>query len=87
MNAKRREELIEGITQRVEEWGLAVPATFFFELIKPLSFVGGQMLLLARPLLGDGVQEYALLLEERSSIERILTQLGRQRADPSPNSR
>jgi len=86
MNTERHKGLIEEIAQRIEDWGLAVPAVFFLELIKPLSFISGQVLHLAQPLLGDCAREYALLLEDRSNIDLILAQLDRQRTD-SPSER
>ena len=87
MNPENEGDLVDKIAQLIQEWGLAVPATFFLELARPLSFIGGQLLHLARPLLGNRAQAYALLLEDRSSIDRIVARLGRQSVEPSSESR
>ena len=87
MEPESSEELIEGIARRVEKWGLVVPFVLFLEVARPLGFFGGQMLHMAQPLLGDRSRGYALLLEDRSGIDRILDRLGRDRRDSSSLSR
>ncbi|MFQ5885606.1 MAG: hypothetical protein ACE5II_00055 [Anaerolineae bacterium] len=79
LSVGRREELIEGLVRWVNEWGMAAPAILFLESHKPLSFLVSQFLLLSQPtlepFLGGVVREYALLLEDRGSVETILSRL------------
>ncbi len=79
LSVRRRAELIEGLVRRVNEWGMVAPAILFLEAHKPLSFVASQFLLLSQPtlepFLGGVVREYALLLEDRESVETILSRL------------
>jgi hypothetical protein len=80
LRADRRDQLIEDIADRLGGWGLTTPAIAFLEAHKPLGFFASQTLLAFQPLLtlflGDvGVEEYAALLEDRSSLERIISRL------------
>lgn len=83
LSVRRREELIEGLVRRVNEWGMVAPAIFFMEAHKPLSFLASQFLLLSQPalepFLGGVVREYALLLEDGENVEKILSRLERLR--------
>lgn len=72
--------LIERLADRIERWGLVAPATLFLATMKPLSFFGGQMLYLAQPVLGRTAAEYAGLLEDPGSIDRLLAHLESLRA-------
>jgi hypothetical protein len=79
LSVRRREELIEGLVGQVNDWGMVAPAILFLEAHKPLSFLASQFLLLSQPtlepFLGGVVREYALLLEDRESVETILSRL------------
>jgi len=80
MATVKRDELIEALAQRLETWGLASPAAFFLEANKPFSFIGSQALLFLQPIIGllvgeRSMREYALLLEERDNIDRLLARL------------
>ncbi|MGE5653303.1 MAG: hypothetical protein ACM3ZQ_03400 [Bacillota bacterium] len=77
---ERQEEMIEQLAQKVSQYGMEVPAVFFGEMSKPLSFIYSQGLHFATPFLGvffdeDKVQEYAYLLEDRNNLERFLTRV------------
>ncbi|MFQ6059205.1 MAG: hypothetical protein ACE5MB_10050 [Anaerolineae bacterium] len=76
----RRDELIEGLARKIAHLGLTTPAILFLEAHKPLSFLGSQALLFSQPLLGfllgdKEAQDYALLLEDRENVERLLRSL------------
>lgn len=83
LSVRRREELIEGLVRQVNEWGMVAPAILLLQAHKPLSFLASQFLLLSQPtlepFLGGRVREYALLLEDRESVETILSRLERVR--------
>ncbi len=79
----RRDELIEALAAHIEGLGLATAAILMLEANKPLSFLGGQALLVLQPLLGVVVgdvttEEYAALLEDRDNVERLILRLERQ---------
>jgi hypothetical protein len=52
----------------------------FLEANKPLNFLGSQMILLSQPVLGfiwedRLLSDFALLLEDRDNVERLLCHL------------
>ncbi len=59
---------------------LAAPATLWLDSIKPLSFLGSQVMHFTSPFVhlvgdGDGFDRLAGLLEERSHLDRLLDHL------------
>jgi len=80
LSEPRRDELIERLVHRLRAWGMVAPALMFLEANKPLGFVGSQALLLTQPVLGllwgdELVRDFALLLEDREDLERLLLRL------------
>jgi hypothetical protein len=66
------EKIANGIVQRQ----LTVPAIIFFESIKPLSFLGNQMLIFANPIVSLVVQsgnyyKFIRMIENRENIEKL----------------
>ena len=75
-------ETVEDLADAVVARGLVTPAILVLELIKPISFLGSQFLLLLQPLLGPWSQEtecYARLLEDRESVGRLLRRLDQEK--------
>jgi hypothetical protein len=80
LNSARRDELIEGLAQRIEGMGLSAAAILMLEAHKPLSFVGSQAILILQPLLSFAIdaqtsRDYALLLEQRDNVELLIRRL------------
>ncbi len=73
------------LLRRLKFAGVAVLA---LEMLKPVSFVAGQLLWVADPVLqsltGRSSRNCALFLEDRRSIERLLSLLEEQPFEP-PN--
>jgi hypothetical protein len=79
-----QEALIDRLIEWLKNRGLVEPAIVLFEAGKPLLPVGSQVLLFLQPFLGSIalmlgwfddnriVAEYAMLLEDPASIDRIL---------------
>lgn len=83
-----REVLIDQVARRLVGCGLEVPAVFFLEMNRPLSFITGQAMLLGAgvfaPFVGlERWNEFALLLCERDNVERLLRRIEELSADPS----
>ena len=77
------ETTIEHLARQVGRWRLESPAILFLEVTKPLSFIASQGLLLCEPLLSflvkePRISEYADLLSDRSSVERLISCLERE---------
>jgi len=71
------EALIARIADQIVRRRLAVPAILFLESVKPLNFVGSQLMVFMDPILKlvttiPDYERLAKLLEERGSIERLI---------------
>jgi hypothetical protein len=74
------EQLIETLARRIDGWNLALPAIAVLEVIKPVSFIAGQGLLLCEPVLNffysePRVDDYASLLADRSNLDDLIARL------------
>jgi hypothetical protein len=88
LSVDRREELIDDLARRLGVWGLAAPAIALLETHKPLNFIASQTLLVFQPFLTPflrdaPLEEYSLLLEDRSNVERIIYRLEQLRHELS----
>lgn len=70
---------LEALALSIAQRGWCTPAIVILEMLKPLGFVGSQLLLLGEPLLGPGTRvasrRYATLLEDRDNVEQLLALL------------
>jgi hypothetical protein len=81
------EQLIQDVAQWLDRRRLALPAMLFLEIIRPLSFIASQCVLLGQPLLGllypeRQIQGIADLMADRASLDRLIACL--ERAGPVP---
>ena len=79
-------ELISNLAKKIVRHGLAVPAIFFLEMVKYLSFFGSQMMVFFGPIITVFITsslyyKYAELLEDRNNIEFLLLELERLEAE------
>ena len=84
-----REQMIDDLARRLDSWRLTTPAIAFLEAHKPLSFFASQTVLAFQPLLtlflGDAsLGEYATLLEDPGSVERVICRLEELREHGTP---
>lgn len=84
VTAWQEEALIDRLADWIARRGLLTPAVFLLEANKPFSFLGGQVLWVLQPLLGPAIgygrmAAYARLLEDRTSVERLLERLESRR--------
>jgi hypothetical protein len=73
-------KLIDAVAARVVRMGLAVPAIFFLESTKPLSYVGSQVLVFLEPFVKSvltvaSYDRFVALLEDRRNIEKLLRRI------------
>jgi hypothetical protein len=71
------EALIAAVAGRVVRMGLAIPAIFFLESTKPLSFVGSQALVFFEPFVKAflnlaSYDRFTALMEDRKNVERLI---------------
>lgn len=74
------EQLIEHLTEQISRLRLTAPALLLLQVARPLSFIASQGLLLCQPLLSfvydaPRVAEYAELLADRASLDRLVARL------------
>jgi hypothetical protein len=71
--------LIERLATRIRERGLTAPAILAIELLRPLGFVGSQLVLMFGPLFGavgtSRYADYAGLLEDRQAMDQLVATL------------
>ncbi len=80
VDAQRREQLIVTLAQRAVGLGLVAPAILFLETVKPLAYVGAQMMWAAQPFLSiwwkeKDLRDLALVLEDPTGVEAIIKRL------------
>jgi hypothetical protein len=71
------DELLGAVAGRIVRMGLAVPAVFFLESSKPLSFVGSQVLVFLEPFVQAfltirNYQRFSRLMEDRQNFEKLI---------------
>jgi hypothetical protein len=74
------EELLDAIAGRVVNMRLGVPAVFFLESTKPLSFVGSQALVFLEPfvqafLSTEAYSRFARMMEDRQNVEALIRRI------------
>jgi len=78
--ADREEALLRKVAEKVVGMGLAVPAVFFLESSKPLSFIGSQALVFFEPFVKaflnlSSYDRFASMMEDRANVERLIRRI------------
>lgn len=79
------DELAKKIARKIVERDLAIPAIIFLESIKPVSFLGSQMLVFANPVVSLIVQSgdyyrFVRMVEDRANIEKLTVAIEEENA-------
>ena len=79
---KSDKQLISSLAQKIVRHGMAIPAIFFLEMVKYLSFFGSQLMIFFGPIItvfipSHSYYKMAELLEERKNVEYLLVQIER----------
>ena len=79
-------ELISNLAQKIVRHGMGVPAIFFLDMVKYMSFIGSQLMVFFGPVITVFIQSesfYKLthLLEERQNIEFLILEIERLEFD------
>ena len=72
--------LLDAVAGRITRMRLGVPAVFFLESSKPLSFVGSQVLIFLQPFVEAfltirSYQRFAHLMEDRKNLELLIQRI------------
>ena len=73
---------LTGVAKKIIELKLVTPAIFFFEMVKPLNFIGSQTMVFFGPIVSafvktDGYYRAAELFESKVSVEFLISELER----------
>ena len=73
-------QLISNLAGKIVRHGMAIPAIFFLEMVKYLSFFGGQIMIFFGPIItvfipSHSYYKIAELLEDRKNVEFLLIQI------------
>ncbi|MGQ9678150.1 MAG: hypothetical protein ACUVUD_02575 [bacterium] len=80
INPDRRQEIITKIAQKTVDLRLSPVAIVLLESVKPLSFVGSQLMVFFQPIVTaifpfHQYEEVAALLEERENVELLIQKI------------
>jgi len=80
LTPERRDELVDKIARAVVDRNLTAPAIFMLESLKPLSFVGSQVMVFLDPLVRSvftlkGYNDVRLAMEDRRNVEVLLSHI------------
>lgn len=84
--AKSDKQLISDLAEKVVNHGMAVPAIFFLDMMKYLSFFGGQLMVFFGPIItafisSQSYYKFAELFEDRNNVEFFLLEIERMESD------
>ena len=79
-------QLISNLAEKVVNHGMAVPAILFLDMMKYLSFFGGQLMVFFGPIItafisSQSYYKFAELLEDRNNVEFLLLEIERMESD------
>ena len=88
----RQEEILDRLAAKVIEWRMSVPAVLFLESVKPLNYIGSQILVFFSPIVNSvftirDYDEFVALMEERGNAERLLQKIEAKEADAAAKGR
>lgn len=78
IDEKRRDELLDAIAKKIQQFGMTVPAIFFLEMHKPFSYIGGQIMHFFSPIVGvffETFEDYAYFFDDRKNVELLIQRL------------
>ncbi len=79
------DDLAKRIAHKIVERDMAVPAIIFLESIKPVSFLGSQMLVFANPVVSLLIQSgdyyrFVRMIEDRENVEKLTVAIEEENA-------
>lgn len=90
IDEKRRDIIVDAIAKKVQQYGMLVPAIFFLEMNKPLSYIGGQAMHFFAPIAGvffSTFEDYAYFFDDRKNVELLIQRLETLSAEEEEASR
>ncbi len=77
IDEKEKQEIIDKLAKGIVRRGLTAPAIMFLESIKPINYIGSQVMVFFEPVILSiftikNYRKIALIFEERGAVERVL---------------
>jgi len=87
-----QDEILNKIAKKVVYWKMTTPAILFLESVKPMNYIGSQMLVFFEPFVQTlfNVKEYnefVKIMEERENVERLLQKVEKFDAEKTEKER
>ena len=84
--SKSDRQLISNLAQKIVRHGMAIPAIFFLEMVKYMSFMGSQLMVFFGPVITVFIQSKSYyqithLLEDRQNVEFLMLEIERIESD------
>ncbi len=75
-----QEEVLRKVAAKVVRWKMSIPAILFLESVKPLNYIGSQMMVFFEPFVTTlfSWKEYVhfrIIMEQRENVERLLQKI------------
>ena len=83
---KSDRKLISNLAEKIVRHGMAVPAIFFLEMVKYMSYIGSQLMVFFGPVITVFIQSQSYykmthLLEDRQNVEFLMLEIERMESD------
>jgi len=80
ISEERKKEIIFKIAKNIVSRGLTAPAIMFLESVKPMNFLGSQVMIFFEPIILTffNINEYreaSLMFEERNTVEKLINEI------------
>ena len=76
----QQQEILTKIAQKVVHWKMSVPAVLFLESVKPLNYIGSQLMAFFEPFVQTlfswkDYDELRKMMEQRETVEKLLRRI------------
>ena len=83
-----QQEILDKIARKVVLWKMTTPAILFLESVKPLNYIGSQMMVFFEPFVQTifswkDYDEFRKMAEQRENVERLLQTIEKFDAEAS----
>lgn len=80
LSEEETQQVIDEIASAIVKRRLETPAVLFLEMHKPISYIAGQGLIVAMPVLGpmlgpERMAKFSRLLQKRENVERLIQRI------------
>jgi hypothetical protein len=83
---QEEDEVLEKVARKVVQWRMAVPAILFLESVKPLNYIGAQVMVFFEPIVQSlfnfkYYEIFRIAMERRENVENLLQKIEKHDAE------